>query len=443
VARADVAVVGAGLAGLTAAIRLAESGARVQVLATGHAATHWAPGGIDVAALPGAPTSQAGVDQLARVPGHPYAFLAPELPAALAWLRATLAAEGLDLVGDLGDSLRAIPTSIGATRLAAILPAGMAAALQPWAPDEVLVVCGIAGFRDFWPETIAEGLRRPDTWRGQQPPARIDSISVDLPGLAGRHNLASLDLARLFDDSAWRATAFDAIGRALELRRLGAGSGAASLPGRLALPAVLGLHDHPAVLASARERLPLAPFEVALVPPSVPGLRLFTALRSTLRRHGGRLQVGEAVHGTVGSDGRVTELRAPAAAREFVLSAGAVLLATGGIAGGGLIAGEPGVLREAVLGLPVDGPPAGAWLLSDPFDPAGHPLETAGIRTDARLRPVSPRAAGQPDGQGSRPLAENVRIAGSLLAGQRYLRERCGDGVALASATLAARELCQ
>jgi glycerol-3-phosphate dehydrogenase subunit B len=431
-ARADVAVVGAGLAGLSAAIRLAETGARVQVLATGHAATHWTPGGIDVGAVPGAATSQDAVVQLAGVPGHPYAFLAPELPAALAWLRNVLASEGLNLVGGVGDPLRAIPTSIGATRIAAILPDAMAAALPPWAPDEVLVVCGLAGFRDFWPEAIADGLRRPGSWRGQQPPARIEAISVELPELAGRHNLSSLDLARLFDDPAWRAIALDAIGRAIQERWHGHGGG----PGRVALPAVLGLNDHPAVLAAARERLPLAPFEVALVPPSIPGLRRFAALRATLRRYGGRLQVGEAVHGSIGPDGRVAKLRAPAAARELVVSAGAVILATGGIAGGGLLADRPGSLTEAVLGLPVDGPAAEAWLLNDPFDPAGHPLETVGIRTDSRLRPVAPGAAGQ-------PLAENVRIAGSLLAGQRYLRERCGDGVALASAALAARELCR
>jgi len=431
-ARADVAVVGAGLAGLAAAIRLAESGARVQVLATGHTATHWAPGGIDVAALPGAGTSQAAVEQLARVPGHPYAFLAPELRGALDWLRKTLDAEGLSLVGDLDAPLRAIPTSIGATRLAAILPEGMAPALAPWARDEVLVVCGVAGFRDFWPEAIAAGLRRPGTWRGQPAPARIEAVSVELPGLEGRHNLSGLDLARLFDDPAWRAPALAAIRRAIEGGRPGPGSGA----GRVALPAVLGLHDHPAILAEARERLPLEPFEVALVPPSIPGLRLFAALRAALRRHGGRLQVGEAVHGTIGLDGRVAELRAPAAARKFVLSAGAVVLATGGIAGGGLLADGPGSLTEAVLGLPVDGPATGSWLLNDPFDPAGHPLEWAGIRTDSRLRPVAPGASG-------RLLAENVRIVGSLLAGQRYLRERCGDGVALASSSLAARELCR
>lgn len=425
-ARADVALVGAGLAGLATAIQLAAGGARVHVLATGYATTHWAPGGIDLGALPGAATGQESIDRLALTAGHPYAFLAGEIPAALAWLRETTAAAGLDLVGDAGDALRAIPTSVGATRLAAILPDGMARALAPWGPDETLVVCGFDGFRDFWAQAIAANLRRAAVWRGQPAPGRVEALTVELPGLAGRHNLSSLDLARLFDQPGWRDAALEAIARAVD--RLPGG------PGRLALPAVLGLDDHPACLAAARARLAIAPFEVALVPPSVPGLRLFAVLRAALRRHGGRLQVGEAVRGKIGPDGLVTELRAPAAAREFVLGAGAVVLATGGLAGGGIVAERPGVLSEAVLDLPVDGPGHGNWLLNDPFDPAGHPLESAGIRTDVHLRPV---AAGVPD----RPLAENVRIAGSLLAGQRYLRERCGDGVALASAGLAAREL--
>jgi glycerol-3-phosphate dehydrogenase subunit B len=426
-ARADVAVVGAGLAGLTAAIRLAAAGARVHVLATGHAASHWAPGGIDLGALPGAASSQASIDRLARIDGHPYAFLAGEVPGALAWLRATMASAGLELVGDASDPLRAVPTSIGATRLAAVLPDGMAAALPAWAPDETLVVCGPAGFRDFWPAAIVANLRRDASWRGQSRPGRIEAITVDLPGLAGRHNLSSLDLARLFDEPAWRAAALDAMGRAIDGRAKGGA-------GRVALPAVLGLDQHPAALAAARARLPLAPFEVALVPPSLPGLRLFAALRSELRRLGGRLQVGEAVRGTIGGDGRVAELRAPAASREFVLTAGAVVLATGGIAGGGIVADRPGSLTETVLGLPVECPEPGHWLLSDPFDPAGQPLESAGVPTDSRLRPVAP-------GKPRQPLAGNVRIAGSLLAGQRYLRERCGDGVALASGSLAAREL--
>jgi glycerol-3-phosphate dehydrogenase subunit B len=40
----DVIVIGAGLAGLTGGLRLAEAGQRVLLLAKGHGATHWANG---------------------------------------------------------------------------------------------------------------------------------------------------------------------------------------------------------------------------------------------------------------------------------------------------------------------------------------------------------------------------------------------------------------
>jgi glycerol-3-phosphate dehydrogenase subunit B len=421
---ADVGVVGAGLAGLSAALAAAESGARVHVMATGQATTHWSAGGIDAGVAPGATTAREAVAVLGLKPGHPYHVLGGFLDAAVDWLRDILAAEGLVLAGTLDDPLRPVPTAIGATRMAAIVPDATAAAMPPWAPDETLVICGPAGFRDFWPEAIAASLRRPGAWRGAAGPARIEAVTVELPGLRGLRNLNALVVARAFDDPAWRETAFDAIAGGID--------GVARRPGRVALPAVLGLQDHPAVLDLARRRLPLVPFEVALVPPSVPGLRLYGALRSALRARGGRLQIGEAVHGSIGADGSVRALRAPAAARDFVLSVGTVVLATGGIAGGGIVATDDGRLVEAVLGLPVFGPVDRPWLQHDPFDPTGHALETAGVVTDGELRPLAPGGAGS-------PVANNVWVAGSLLAGQRYLRERCGDGVALASGLMAGR----
>jgi glycerol-3-phosphate dehydrogenase subunit B len=249
-------------------------------------------------------------------------------------------------------------------------------------------------------------------------------VSVVLPGLAARHNLNALEIARRFDDPAWRASAIDAIARAIAAAP---GSG-----GRVGLPAVLGIRDHAAVLAALRQRLAAAPFEMPLVPPSVPGLRLYAALRAGLIRAGGRIQVGEMVERVEHDGRRVTAVVSAAAARSFTVRAGSLVLATGGIAGGGLVAERDGRLLEPLLGLPVEAPPADEWLSEDPFDPAGHPLEKAGIRTDAELRPVDADGAS---------VFDNVRVAGSLLAGHRYIRERCGDGVALTSGWRAARSL--
>ncbi len=426
---ADVVVVGAGLSGLTAAIGLAEAGARVEVVARGQAATHWMAGGFDVAAPPGCTSSAEGIAHLATRPGHPYAVLGGYLGAALASLRELLAAEGLAYAGELDDPLRAVPTSIGGTRRVAILPSGQAGALAPWADGERLVVCGPARYKDFWPTAIAASLARPAVWGGSEGgdrhPQRVDGVTVELPNLAGRHNLNALDLARHFDDPVWRLEAFGRIAAAVDpFARRG--------PVRIGFPAVLGLADHAAVLDDAARILPAPVFEVPLVPPSIPGLRLYRALREALRRRGGRLAIGEPVV-RIDVDGRaVTRVAASAAVRERVIRIGGLVLATGGIAGGGLIGLADGRLEEPLLGLPVEAPAVDDWLAADPFDPAGHPLEAAGIRSDADLRPV--------DGTGQ-VVFDNVVIVGSLMAGQRYLSERCGDGVAIAGGARAAAVL--
>jgi glycerol-3-phosphate dehydrogenase subunit B len=426
----DVVVVGAGLAGLTAAIALADAGARVEVVARGHAATHWTAGGIDIAATRKSMTAADGLRRLRARRGHPYALLGADVRSAIDWLMGILAAEGVTYVGDLDAPLRNVATAIGSTRRVAIVPDAQSGALAPWAPDELLVVAGITGFKDFWPATIAASLARPGIWGpGDAPggrPERVEAVTVELPGLAGRRNMNALHLARLFDDPAWRASAFEAIAKAVEGARIGRGTG------RIALPAVLGLADHAAALDDARRLLPLVPFEVPLVPPSLPGLRLYEALRSALRRRGGRMLVGEEVIRVEREGRRITAIGGAAAVRDRLYRTGGVVLATGGIAGGGLVGRADGTLVEPILGLPVEAPAVEDWLARDPFEPAGHPLESAGIRTDEQLRPL--------DGRGH-VVFDNVAIVGSMLAGQRYLVERCGDGVAIASGRRAASAL--
>jgi glycerol-3-phosphate dehydrogenase subunit B len=424
---ADVAVIGAGLAGLLTAIRLADGGARVVVLAEGNGAIHWAGGPIDIAVAPGATRPVDALRALGRTKKHPYAVLGADVAPALEWFEGLVAAGGLPYVGSLEGPYGALPTGIGGTRPVSIVPTSQAAAVDPWAPGERLVVAGQAGFKDFWPRAVSASLSRPEVWVGLGGPARVDGVAPDWPGLAERRNLNALRIAEAFDDPSWRAEALDLT--ALAVAATGRG------PLRVALPAVLGLRRHPDVLAEAVERLGAPVIELPLVPPGIPGIRLHDVLRNALRARGGRILIGERVARVETTKRMVTAVATAAATRDLVTRVGALVLATGGVAGGGLIGEPDGVIRETILGLPVDGPPIERWLAGDPLDPGSLPIAAAGLRTDDALRPINP--ARPKDG----PLFDNVRVVGGLLGGQRVMIERCGDGVALASAWRAAASL--
>lgn len=402
-------VIGAGLAGLSCAAELAERGATVFLAAKGLATTHWTHGGLDVAAPAGAASAHDGVRRLAGIATHPYRWLAPDVEAAVEAHSRRMAAEGLAHLGSLDAPLVPIPTAIGAVRPASIVPAAQAAALEPWVGDG-LVLVGFGRYRDAWAPYAARNLASVAWPDG---PTEISAVEVDLPGTDGLRNFNAQILARLFEEPAWRFSALRAI--------------AAAVPGgpaRIGLPAILGLEHHADVLADAERILGRRAFEIPSLPPSVPGMRLFDALRRRILGLGGRIQVGFDVASVERAGGRIAAVHTEAASRTLRLAADAFVLATGGIAGGGIRANLHGTLSEWVFGLRVAAPPRDQWFSDDPLAP--HPLEAAGIEVDVDLRP---------DG------LDNVRVIGSALAGMHYLDQRCGDGVALASAHRAAHSL--
>lgn len=405
---ADVVVIGAGLSGLSCAAELAESGARVFLAAKGMASTHWTHGGLDIAAPHGAATARAGVRALATRDGHPYVAVHADLEAAIAAHGERMRAGGIGLVGSLDAPLVEIPTAIGTRRPAALLPEAQAGARDPWGSDGLLLV-GIERYRDAWAAYAARNLaaaRWPDG------PREVRAVTVRLDGLDPLRNLNARSLARLFDDPAWRARALRTIAAAVP-------------PGtwRIGLPAVLGITAHRQALADARAALGDAVFEIPSLPPSVPGIRLFDVLRERILAHGGRVQVGFDVVDVERDGRRIVAIHTEAASRTLRLAADRFVLATGGIGGEGIRATADGRLHERVFDLAVSAPPREGWFSDDPLAP--HPLEAAGLPTDGDLRPLDPSGA---------VALENVHVIGSSLAGMHYLAERCGDGVAIASA---------
>ncbi|MGH2946579.1 MAG: glycerol-3-phosphate dehydrogenase subunit GlpB [Solirubrobacteraceae bacterium] len=410
----DVVVVGTGLAGLTAALRLAESGARVLVVAKGVGATHLAPGTIDVLGYAGGRVERPGEalgPLLESRPDHPYGHVGADgVAAAVAWFKDRVANGSLApyaYVGGLDENLL-LPTAVGAPRPSAVVPVTMAGGdLRGGGP-----VCAVSfrALKDFHAALLADNLVR----SGLGVPAR--AVELDLAP-ERRLDVNALGFARGFDDPAFRRAVVAQLAA-----RLGAQE-------RVAFPAVLGIADPHGVWAALEHELGRPVFEVPTLPPSVPGMRLFAILREALRRAGGTVVLHNVVTGAEQADGRVTALRIRVGLREERRGADWVVLATGGFASGGLELDSRWVARETALGLPVTGVPAPGEERFRPRYLDAHPMGRAGIAVDRELRPV--------DGAGERVM-ENVLVVGATLAGAEPWREKSGDGLSLATGHRAA-----
>lgn len=407
----DVVVVGTGLAGLSAAVRLTEDGASVLVLAKGVGATHLSAGTIDL--LGYSPERvERPAEAIARLvearPGHPYALLdAATVAAAVEWFKARVAAGPLAPYAYTGgvEENFLLPTAIGVARPSALVPETMAGG--EIRRGGAICIVGFRALKDFHPALAAEMLTR----------AGVEARGVELDLTPeGRADVNALGLARAFDDSAFRADV---------AQRVAAQLGAEE---RVAFPAVLGMADPHGVWSELEQRLGTV-FEIPTLPPSVPGIRLYKSLTETLRRAGGRVILNTAVTGAEHEDGRVSALRTRVGLREERRGADWVVLATGGFPSGGLELDSRWAASETALGLPVSGVPEPD---SERFSPGyfdHHPMSRAGVSVDRELRPL--------DG-GGRRLYENVLVAGATLAGAEPWREKCGDGVSLCTGYRAA-----
>jgi glycerol-3-phosphate dehydrogenase subunit B len=411
-----VVVVGAGLAGLAAGLRLAQGGASVSVISAGNGGLRLSHGTVDVLGYAPDRVDDVGgaVARLAAErPAHPYARLAPGLLAgALAWFREQI--EALEPEGD-GDRNLLLPTAVGVARPTAIAPASIAAGRLD-RPARVAVV-GLRALRDFFPSLLADNLRRADT------PHPVEARALEI-GWSGRPGWADSQApvhARALDDPAQRAALADELRPLIE-------------PGEtVLLPAVVGLRDGAAAWRDLQERLGAPVAEVPTIPPCVPGIRMEAVLLGRLRAAGGDVVLGPSAVGVEGAGGRVRAVLVQQAARTRALPADAVVLATGGFASRGIDIDSHGRLRETVAGLPVAGPPAGEPPLSPrAMDP--QPLMRAGLVVDDRMRPVDP---------GGAPVWANLHAAGALVAGAEPWREKSGEGVALAGAFAAARAILE
>lgn len=406
----DVAVIGAGLAGLAAGAFAVNRNLSVARLgSTGGLA--YTTGYFDMLGVSGhSPEPYTGDPQKAVAAmsaahaDHPYAKMSPEdIGAAFAEFMDLLAAAGLPYVAN-GANMQAL-SPMGTVKSTYAVPATMLPGIEAFSAKKRCLLVDFKGLKAFSAKGIAIALGK--EWPGIRP------VTLTFPDLQWAGELYPEAVARSLEVAANRE-ALAAIIRPHV--------GDAECVG---LPAILGIYGSILVQQHMAELLGVPVFEIPTLPPAVPGIRLRETLDEYLRDKGMAV-FSQRYAFAVRKEGGLFHIDVGEVAPQITLKARCLVLATGRFLSGGLVADRAKGILEPLMQLPVSAPAnREEWHRDDFFDPAGHPVNRAGVRVDDTFRPLS--------AEGS-VVDPDLYVVGSLLAGQDWIREKSGAGVAVGSA---------
>ncbi len=433
---ARVVVIGAGLAGISAAAFAKRQGAEVKVIARSKGATGFCSGALDLAGDPCAPLARPGdrvpghvtervsqpcTDVRANIqriisdnPFHPYAALAGESkdPAGLIQglfkeaVSMLFPRHGLVSLAGSAEQNRACFTLLGTIKHAALFPSHTATPSSNGMQRPL--VLGVRGLFGFDPSLFA--LLATEGAQGAG------------PGISP--SAGSLDLGNGFERQAPEMSAFiekqpeefiQAMKQALE-----------KSPGASAVvvPPVLPCRGRDELISRLSHELSLPVYELLSMPPSVHGLRLSSHLADVAAGLGIEVVRAE-VTGFSPEGQRIDEIEIESMKGRETVEASAFVLASGKFMGGGIQ--KERSFCETVFDLPVfiQGAPAGEVFsgnITSKTVTESHGIFQAGLITDQGLRPA---------GKSGHVMYQNLFAAGSVLAGNNPAYDGTGAGTAL------------
>jgi glycerol-3-phosphate dehydrogenase subunit B len=387
----DAVIVGGGISGLMAAIDLTRKGKRMAVVSKGDPVCCLSTGCIDI--LKGVDSPRDGICDLPQ--NHPYHLVGTGgIDRAAGLFVSVMEEAGLSYVGNTGQN-RYILSPGGTRKQTALVPESMAHGDME--ENEPLNVITFKGMKDFFPGYVKAKFQN----------AGVHEFD---PGIG-----STLGIATKFDDPAFR-----------EIFVKWFNSQAIS-EGKIAMPAVLG--TKPRVFGELVKALDRKIFEIPTLPPSIPGLRMFKALKTCLQDSGVDLYWGRAVKSVEKDDHAIEAVTLAGMGRSTRIEGRAFILATGSFVSGGLYARQDGVVKESVFDLPAYVPGNRESWFGHNFFETGHGIEKAGIRVNEGFQPEN---TGIP----------NLFVCGSILAFSETMKYGCGHGMAIATG-VAAAEKCE
>lgn len=405
---AELLIIGAGMAGMSAALFAGRRNIDT-VLAGAAGGFEYASGLLDLwgssLTKPGC-ISKKPWDMLKLLPdimpGHPLNLSEPEkLEQAFDELTEALKKQGLIYTGSPKLNTM-VTTPFGTQHPSYRIPLSMKANAVAVKKKQPCLVLDLKGLREFSAVFFKESVKK--GWND------IQAKCIQFPGTSLRTTVFTPFLAKSLET--------EQVQDELVKRIRAVSDGQAWL----GVPAVLGIESSEKIMEKLEAELGVSIFEIPTSPVSVPGMRLKQAMLSALEGSSVQSLINHRVTRIVKASEKGFECVLGSGVKEIVIKAKAIVLATGRFLGNGLKA-DQNKICESVFDLPVVQPETRAqWHSKDYFDPYGHPVHKAGLETDAFLRPLS---------ENQKPVFKNLFAAGSILAHQDWMRNRCGSALSI------------
>ena len=404
--KTELAVIGAGLAGFAASIFALRRGLKVaQFGPTG--AIAYTTGYLDLLGVQDQKVLDdpwSGLDQLRREQTqHPLGFLSnQQLRTAFDDFTRSLCEMGIGYTSPGDRNLSAL-LPYGVTKPTLSVPDTMLPGIEARRLGAKTLIVGFDGLQGFSSKEFQ--VNSGATW------SELRTSVLPFPGMEGRQLFPEV-MARSLETPDTQAQLANLIRPVL--------SGA----DYVGLPAILGMHAPDATLAKMQRLIGAKLFEIPTIPPAVPGIRLREMFERELPERGLKLESQLKVSNVEFNKSGVT-LYLHGAMEDLEVEAQTVILATGRFLSGGL-SSDRNQLAETLLGLPISQPEnRESWYRQDYLDPRGHPINRIGVEVDNSFRPIGPA---------QESFDKRLFASGAILAHQDWARQRCGAGVAIASA---------
>jgi glycerol-3-phosphate dehydrogenase subunit B len=400
----DLIVIGMGLSGLMAAKTAAEMGEKVLIVGKGLGALSILTNTIDVlGVLPETVKMKDGLSQwIEEHPEHPYGKVGLEkiweaLSSFNSFFPPPYAFQSRNETNSL------VPTGAGTLRSTYLIPSTMMKGIA--LKEKKAVVIGFKGYKDFYAHRLADSFK-------------CRAITLSLSETLQQETTATA-LARWMEQPAFRERLASEIKEKI--------SGEAFI----GFPAVLGMNDPMGVKRDLEKKTGASIFEIPVLPPSIPGMRIFNRFKQRLIQKGVTFLLGHSVSKAILKGNRCEgiEILHPPVVNSY--SADRHILATGRFMGGGLTADREKI-SEALFGLPVVQPASRQdWFQKTFFSDPSHLIHQTGVLVDSSFRPLNEKGE---------VLLENVRVAGTLLAHHHCIEEKSREGIEISTGYMAAKK---